>query len=121
MTGNHPPLPERIDAARTLNGVTPEEPLTSYPSLGALLRERADQREGQTFLIAYTDDGQRREFTYPELYEQVCRAAGVLRNHGVRHGNRVAVLSFNTADVVVQYFAVWMVGAVVVPIDAGED
>ena len=92
-----------------------------HPSLGALLREHADQREGQTFLIAYTDDGQRREYTYPELYEQVSRAAGVLRSHGVRRGDRVAILSFNTADVVVQYFAAWMIGAVVVPINAGED
>ena len=121
MTGSNPSLPERIQAARTLNGVSPEEPLTAYPSIGAVLREHADQREDQTYLVAYTEDGLRREFTYPEFLEQVSRAAGVLRSHGVKRGDRIAILSFNAAEVVIQYFAVWLIGAVVVPVNAGED
>ena len=121
MTGSNSSLSERIREARTLNGVSPEEPLTAYPSIGAVLREQADQREDQTFLVAYTEDGQRREYTYAEFLEQVSRAAGVLKSHGVIRGDRIAILSFNAAEVVILYFAVWLTGAVVVPVNADED
>ena len=121
MTGSNPSLSERIREARTLSGVSPEEPLTAYPSIGAVLREHADQREDQTYLVAYTEDGQRREYTYAEFFEQVSRAAGVLRSHGVRRGDRIAILSFNAAEVVIQYFAIWLSGAVAVPLNADEN
>ncbi len=37
------------------------------------------------------------------------------------NGDRIATVAFNHADTVVHYFAAWMIGAVVVPINVGED
>tara|TARA_B100001939_G_scaffold252354_1_gene219265 strand:+ start:730 stop:2673 length:1944 start_codon:yes stop_codon:yes gene_type:complete len=43
------------------------------------------------FIFEGDDLGTRRRITYRELYEEVCRFANVLKNHGVKKGDRVTI------------------------------
>ena len=121
LAGLSPETVERIRSARSVRDVPPSEPLVPYRNIGDLLEQQTDRLEQLRFLVFYSDDGQRLEFSYREFFEQACQTANYLRNAGIAPGDRIAVMSFNHADVVVQYFGAFMLGAVVVPINAGED
>ena len=61
-------------------------------------------------------DGARR-LTYRELGERVYRLASALRRVGVRKGDRVAVLSPNSTELLEAHFGVPQIGAVLVAIN----
>jgi acyl-CoA synthetase (AMP-forming)/AMP-acid ligase II len=65
--------------------------------------------------VATICDGRLQTFT--GLAERVARAAGALLNLGVRAGDRVAVLSFNSDRVLENYLAVAWIAGVVNPIN----
>ncbi len=111
----------RIESSRTVMGIPPGEPMVPYSSIADLLARQADRFEDKPFMVFYSDEGQRKEHTYREFHEEACRTAMVLLSAGIQPGDRVATMSFNHSDVVVQYFAAWMIGAAVVPVNAGED
>ncbi|GAA1202243.1 fatty-acyl-CoA synthase [Prauserella alba] len=62
--------------------------------------------------------------TYRELDARVSRLANALRDRGVGHGDRIAVLGLNTLEVVEAFFAATRVGGICVPVNfrlaAGE-
>jgi len=115
------PLQEKINSAQTVNGVSPAESLVPHRSIHALLEDQVDRYEQKPFLVFYSDEGYRKEYSYREFYEEVCKTANLLRRFGITRGDRVASVSFNHADVVIQYFAAFLLGAVVVPINIGDD
>jgi acetyl-CoA synthetase len=84
--------------------------------LNCLDRHVAGGRGGATALVAEADDGATRSFTYAELSDAVGRAAGALRDLGVRPGARVGLYLPLGAEVVVSLFACLKVGAVAVPV-----
>src|SRR5258705_5910886 len=51
----------------------------------------------------------------------VAQTANYLVSLGIGRGDRVATVSYNHFDTVVQYFAIFLIGAVAVPINVGED
>lgn len=55
--------------------------------------------------------------TYAELLAASRRAAAVLRDAGVRPGDRVGVMTYNTPAFVVAAFGIWRAGAALVPIN----
>jgi long-chain acyl-CoA synthetase len=57
-----------------------------------------------------------REFTWRELLDQTRRMATHLKRHGIAPGDRVAILSKNTAWWLMADFAIWMAGGVSVPL-----
>jgi fatty-acyl-CoA synthase len=61
------------------------------------------------------EDGRR--LAYRELEERCHRLANALRAHGVRHGDRVAVLSPNAPAILEAHYAVPLSGAVLVAIN----
>ena len=71
---------------------------------------------GATALIAEADDGSVRRLTYAELKTEVNRAAGLLRDLGIRPGERVGIYMPMVAEVVVALFACLQVGALAVPV-----
>ena len=75
-----------------------------------------------TFLTFYDDDRkEQRTYTYAEFGELVGRTITYLRDHlGVQYGDRIATLLFNHDDTVVIYFAAWVLGAAIVPINIEE-
>ncbi len=114
-------LHEKILAAQSVNGIPPTEPMVPYRNIGELLTQQVDRYEERPFLIFYSDEGYRKEYSFREFYEEVCKTANFLRTAGIGKGDRVATVSFNHSDTVIQYFAAFLLGAVVVPINVGED
>src|SRR5262245_33748310 len=55
--------------------------------------------------------------TYAELDERSARVAGLLSQHGVLPGDRVAIMLPNIPEFAAIYYAVLRVGAVVVPMN----
>lgn len=72
--------------------------------------------------LTYYDDIRRvRTYTYKEFGEVVNRTVTSMREYlGIQRGDRIATLLFNHDYTVAIYFAAWVIGAVVVPIDINE-
>ncbi len=63
-------------------------------------------------LIAESDDGKTRIFTYRELYHEVCRLANTLKKQGVQPGDRVVIYMPMIAEAVIAMQACARIGAV---------
>lgn len=116
-----PALRERMLLAHTAAGLPPSEPMLPYRSIIELLEQQAGKYDQKPFLIFFNDDGSRMELSYTEFHEEVCRCANFLIASGVAPGDRIATVAFNHSDTVIQYFAAFAAGAVVVPVNVGED
>lgn len=113
---NFKELQDKIEHARTLKKPLPSLP---YKDFKELLQKRKDHN--QPYLTYIDEKDNRVEFTYPEFCEQVFGCAHFLSEHGLRRGDRIATISHNHWQTVVQYFAAWLLGLVVVPVNLGED
>ncbi|MBM2840457.1 MAG: Acyl-CoA synthetase (AMP-forming)/AMP-acid ligase [Bacteroidetes bacterium] len=112
---------DKIFEAQSVSGIPPTQPMVPYKNIGDLLEQQVDTYEQKPFLIFYDDEGRRKEYSYREFFEEVTRTANYLQSAGIQPGDRIATVSFNHSDVVIQYFAAFLLGAVVVPINVGED
>src|SRR5262245_34636081 len=110
----------KIFQSRTVGTLPPTEYQVSFANLGDLLEKQVEKYGEKIFLIFYSGD-ERKTFSYREFYGLVCKTAGILCDKGVTAGDRIATISHNHAETVVQYFAAWSIGAVVVPVNVGED
>jgi long-chain acyl-CoA synthetase len=109
-------LQQKIAHARNTSNELPPLPVRHIPEL---LRLRADN-EGN--YVTYIDEHDKRtEVSYAEFYQHVINCARFMQNHGLSQGDRIATISHNHWHTVVQYFAAWLLGLVVVPINLGED
>ena len=57
-----------------------------------------------------------RDYTWREVLDQSRRMAAHLQGLGLRHGDRVAILSKNTAHWLMSDYAIWLAGCVSVPL-----
>ena len=57
------------------------------------------------------------QLTYAELDEMTAKAAGLLRDRGVKPGDRVGLMLPNVPAFVVLYYAILRAGAIVVPMN----
>jgi fatty-acyl-CoA synthase len=58
-----------------------------------------------------------KEFTFEQFGERCGRLAAALRSLGIRRGDRVAYLSFNTHKLLEGYYGVPRIGAIVIPLN----
>jgi long-chain acyl-CoA synthetase len=63
-----------------------------------------------------TGGGALRDFTWRQTLDQTRRMAAHLKSHGIEPGDRVAILSKNTAWWLMADWAIWMAGGVSVPL-----
>ncbi|WP_421773691.1 class I adenylate-forming enzyme family protein [Gracilimonas sp.] len=75
----------------------------------------------KTYLVYRNVDQNRTEISYREFYEYVINAARFYQSKGLQPGDKIATISHNHWHTVVQYFAAWFCGLVVVPVNLGED
>src|SRR5689334_19670921 len=115
------PLRQKIDAARRIPGNASAANFAGARTVGELLEARAAARPDEAWLIYYDADGARSEYTYARFRSLVDRTAALLLAEGISRGDRVATVAHNHPDTVIQYFAAFQIGAVVVPINTGED
>jgi len=75
--------------------------------------EESCRKYSSRIALAYTDD---EPIHYDDLKRQVDHLSGFLRNQGVAHGDRVAILGENCPPWGIAYFAITTMGAIAVPI-----
>ncbi len=78
------------------------------------LRATAESRPEQVCVV---HDGARHD--YAEIETQARRTAGVLLEQGLRRGDRVALLCFNSRFFVESYYGVLAAGGIIVPLNTG--
>ena len=81
-------------------------------TLSDVLRRHARVRPDR---IAFVDP--QRRCTFSEMDDRVTRLANALSARGVRHGDRVAVLGYNSVELVESWLAALRLGAVAVPVN----
>ncbi len=69
-------------------------------------------RDEKTAIVAYLENGQRRELSYAQLYAQVARFAHFLKTQGVASGDRVVGFMPNIPEAVIAMLAASSLGAV---------
>jgi long-chain acyl-CoA synthetase len=70
----------------------------------------------KVMLTQPTGGGALRDFTWRQTLDQTRRMAAYLKGHGIDPGDRVAILSKNTAWWLMADWAIWMAGGVSVPL-----
>jgi long-chain acyl-CoA synthetase len=112
---------EQIAQARQMDEGAPMLPWSSFADF---FKSRVyDQRlVDRPFLTYYDDDRQLHcTYSYAEFGMAVQRAATFLHDQvGLRRGDRLAAILFNHDVTVVLYFAAWISGITVVPINVEE-
>src|SRR5699024_7601219 len=98
------------------NNALPELPARDFTQL---IKRRMVLNE--PYLIYIDQDDNRIELSYKEFCEKVYEVARFLQHRGLRNGDRIATISHNHWHTVVQYFAAWLLGLVVVPVSLAED
>jgi fatty-acyl-CoA synthase len=67
--------------------------------------------------IATIDLHSGRRHSYAQMHERVARIAGHLQSIGIEQGDRVALLSMNSSDMLDVQFACWRIGACLTPLN----
>jgi len=117
-------LQEKISNAHCVGNFSFKEKFISFQNIGEMVAQHAREFAQLPFCIFYSDSANektRTEISYEEFYLRVGETTNFLLQHKILRGDNVAVVSFNHLDTVIQYFAIWFLGAVVVPINIGED
>ncbi|MDZ7807757.1 MAG: class I adenylate-forming enzyme family protein [Gracilimonas sp.] len=108
-------LDDKISHARS-HGNKPKNLNTDF----CKLLERS--KECDKLFLSYWDDEQNRvEISYSDFYVHVLKTARFYQSNGLKKGDKIATISHNHWHTVVQYFAAWYCGLVVVPVNLGED
>ena len=81
-------------------------------NVGSYLTKRS-QMNGKS--EAYVDSASDLRLTFEQLNERVNRVANMLLDHGIKRGDRVAILMMNSVEFVEVYLATAKIGGVVVP------
>ncbi|MCW9706109.1 class I adenylate-forming enzyme family protein [Fodinibius salsisoli] len=109
-------LQDKISHARNLETSLPS---LSFQDVKELLKARSEDSKNY---ISYIDgEGKETKKSYVEFYQHVLGCARFLQHHGLSRGDRIATIAHNHWHTVVQYFAAWMLGLVVVPVNLEED
>ena len=110
-----------IQEARSVRGIPFAQIDLPFSSIGALLAAQAAAAPDKEWLVYYDENEGRSSLTYKEFLNRVNATARFLLERGITRGNRVATVGYNHSDTVIQYYATWLIGATVVPINVGED
>ena len=111
-----------IAAAHVKDGLSPQRAILPFRNIRDVLGLHAKTSGNKPFLIAYDEQDQRTELSYVEFVSRVHQIANFLyEDLGVRRGDRIATIAHNHQDVVLIYFACWVIGATVAPQNVAED
>ena len=112
---------ENIYRAHFVKGRSPQDYLVEYNNLYELLRTRTEELSDSLFITFYPDDGDRQSMNYAVFSRMVYMTAGLLKSLGIGYQDRIATVSHNHINTVIQYFAAWISGITVVPVSLSED
>lgn len=108
-------LKEKVNYARSLS--------ESIPDLNTDIVQLIKKGIGNThnFLIYRNKEGNKTHLNYREFYDAVLDTARFFQSEDLQVGDKIATISHNHWHTVVQYFAAWFCGLVVVPVNLSED
>jgi acetyl-CoA synthetase len=75
-------------------------------------RHLTDGRRNKAALIWESDEGRSKIYTYQSLYYKVCRFANVLKKHGIKKGDRVAIYMPMIPELAIVMLACTRIGAI---------
>jgi len=81
-------------------------------SYNCLDRHLTDGRRNKAALIWESDEGRSKVYTYQSLYHKVCRFANVLKKHGIKKGDRVAIYMPMIPELAIAMLACSRIGAI---------
>jgi long-chain acyl-CoA synthetase len=81
------------------------------------LFETSTKRHATRVAMRIERDGRKEQYTYADLRELATRAAGYLASQGIKHGDRVMLVSNNCPEWGMSYFGVLKAGATCIPCD----
>jgi long-chain acyl-CoA synthetase len=81
------------------------------------LFETATKRHATRVAMRIERDGRKEQYTYADLRELATRVAGFLASQGIKHGDRVMLVSHNAPEWGMTYFGVLKTGATCIPCD----
>ncbi|WP_421705618.1 AMP-binding protein [Alloalcanivorax xenomutans] len=91
------------------NNVTMKTPIQA-------LQDRYQQQPGDVAMVQPLGGDRVRRYTWKEVSDEAHRMASYLRAQGVQTGDRVALVSKNCAEWILADLAIWIAGAVSVPL-----
>ncbi|MEO6695513.1 MAG: class I adenylate-forming enzyme family protein [Ignavibacteria bacterium] len=94
--------------------------LVACNNINDILNEHLHDKPEKEYLVYY-ENSIRSSLTYMDFIRKVNRLANFLMNENIKKGDRVATFSHNHSDTVILYFASWVIGAVVVPVNVSEE
>ena len=103
--------------AAILRFMSPPAPDTTMMNL----LSRQSERFGERAALSVREGDQWREVSYSSLARQSGTLASILRDQGVRAGDRVAIISESRPEWAVGFFGAFHAGAVIVPLDPRAD
>ena len=114
-------LAEKIHAAQTVRNIPPESYTLPYRSIAELLAYQERVNAEKTFIVFYDEANNRTQQRYGEFIHLVRTVAALMRSLGLQPGDRIATAAHNHPDTIAQYFAAWLLGLCVVPLNMSED
>ncbi len=111
----------KIHQAHFVRGINPADYLVKFRNIFELLQYRGHLQPDDTYIVFYPDKQEKISLTYKEFADKVFRTANLLKNNGIGVNDRIAAISHNHINTVIQYFAAWSLGAAVVPININEE
>jgi acyl-CoA synthetase (AMP-forming)/AMP-acid ligase II len=113
---------KNLEAAHILNGIPQAQRMVPFRNIRHVMALHAKTAGKRPFLIHLDKDGNREELSFAEFNVRVHQTANFLHDDlGVRRGDRVATIAYNHAETVIVYFACWVIGAAVAPLNIAED
>lgn len=112
---------ENLHKAHFVRGLKPDEYIVSYKNIFELVKHRADTQADDIYIVFYPDKGERVKLTYAEFTDKVFKTSNLMRSKGLGIGDRIATVSSNHINTVIQYYAAWCCGVTVVPINVNEE
>lgn len=112
---------ENILKAHCFGELSSTDYLVPYKNILEIINEHVKTKSDKIYLSYYDNDSVRVSLTYKEISKKVFQLANYLIENNIQHGDRIATFSHNHSDTVILYFACWVIGAVVVPINVSEE
>ena len=114
-------IKEKIVNAHFVRGIAPHHYKVKYKNIFELVQYRAHLQGDEKYITYYPDRGDRVSLTFKQFSDKVFKTANLLISHGIGINDRIATISYNHINTVIQYFAAWSIGATVVPINVNEE
>lgn len=100
--------------------IMPTNYLVEEENILSLLKKRLDEQPDDLFITFYNANAKSESLTYRAFIEKCFQTANYLKSQGLIEEDRIATVSHNHIQTVIQYFGAWCAGITVVPINVGE-